>query len=77
MYNWVSPVFALVIAVLGFAFLAVTFSPYNIGLMAHRNFSRASIALLVIIILVAIGWGVWHHYWVRNFDPCRCYHYYD
>jgi len=74
MDDWISAIFALVIAILGFAFLAVTFSPRNIKSVVNtRKLSRASIALLVVTVLVAIGWGIYHHFYVKHHQLCYQY----
>jgi fatty acid desaturase len=61
--DWVSAIFALVIAILGFAFLAVVFSPRNIMSSVNtRKVPKAAIILFVLIIVVGIAWGIWHHH---------------
>jgi heme/copper-type cytochrome/quinol oxidase subunit 4 len=69
----VSAIYALIIAILGFATLAIIFNPKNIMMMTNGKKYKipiAAIILIVIIIVVGILWAIRHH---RLKSEAACY----
>jgi len=74
--DWLSSIYALIIAVLGFALLAVLFNPKNVMMVktaqsqgCKYKFPVAAIILIVIIIIVGILWAI-RHYNLREEGAC-------
>lgn len=61
MTDWLSAVYALIIAILGFALIAVFVAPKNIRhISSQHKIPRSAIILIVLILIVGILWLIRH-----------------